>query len=175
MPYNPRVPLTFVVGSASAVFGPALAGAVAGVLRARFPAMPGGDADAYRSEPVEFAGWRELTGRVVSALGEARQLTGVEPYQAVFLREATGIETLAIPDAADPLQVASLDGLLDELRRFAAIMDLPTDDVELMELAARYLEEDLLLDADLDVQTYVQLMLSAKQAAARGEPLWVVA
>lgn len=169
------MPLTFVVGSASAVFGPALAGAVEAVLRARFPALQSGDGEAYRSDPVEFAGWRELVERVVSALGEAQQLAGVDPYQAVFLREAKDVETLAIPNAADPLQVASLDGLLDELRRFAQIMDLPTDDVELMGFAARYLEEDLLIAADLDMQTYVQLMLSAKQAVSVGEPLWVVA
>jgi len=41
-----------------------------------------------------------------------------------------------------------------------------------MQLAAHYLETDF--DADLDVQTYVQLMLSAKQASARGQALWVV-
>ena len=42
-----------------------------------------------------------------------------------------------------------------------------------MDLAARYLEDDSLVDQDLDVQTYLQLMLSAKQAAARKQPLWI--
>jgi hypothetical protein len=42
-----------------------------------------------------------------------------------------------------------------------------------MKLAAHYLEtEDV--NADLDVQTYVQLLLSAKQAAAHNQALWVV-
>jgi hypothetical protein len=41
-----------------------------------------------------------------------------------------------------------------------------------MQLAAHYLEADF--DSDLDVQTYVQLFLSAKQAAARNQALWVV-
>ena len=63
--------------------------------------------------------------------------------------------------------------MLEELRRFAAAASLPTDDVELMQLALRYFESDD-FDADLDVQTYVQLMLSAKQASARGQALWVV-
>jgi hypothetical protein len=44
--------------------------------------------------------------------------------------------------------------------------------VELMQLGAHYLEGDE--NADLDVQTYVQLMLSAKQAAVRNQALWVV-
>jgi hypothetical protein len=41
-----------------------------------------------------------------------------------------------------------------------------------MRLGLRYLESDE--DADLDVQTYVQLMLSARQAAARNQALWIV-
>jgi hypothetical protein len=36
-------------------------------------------------------------------------------------------------------------------------------------------EDDALFESDLDVQTYVQLMLSAKQAAATRRPLWVAA
>jgi len=43
-----------------------------------------------------------------------------------------------------------------------------------MQLAAKYLEEDELVEADLDVQTYLQLMLSARQAVARGQALWIV-
>ena len=163
------MPLTFVVGSAADVFGPALAGAVESVLRGRFPALSLGHGDAYRSEPVEFAGWRELSRR-------APFLAGIDPYQAVFVSaDVAAVETLPIPNAADPLQVASLDRLLDALRGFAESAALPTDDVELMELAARYLEDDFLISDDLDVQAYVQLMLSAKQAAATRRALWVVA
>jgi len=43
-----------------------------------------------------------------------------------------------------------------------------------MHLAAKYLEDDELFDRDLDIQTYVQLMLSARQAVARRQPLWIV-
>ena len=82
------------------------------------------------------------------------------------------VEHVPIANLADPLQIGSLPALLDELRLFAAGASLPTDDVELMQLAAHYLEGDF--DADLDVQTYVQLFLSAKQAAARNQALWVV-
>ena len=161
--------LTFVAGRASHVFGPALAEAVEAVLRGRFPALSLRDGDPYRSEPVEFAGWRDLARR-------APLLAGIDPYQAVFVPvDVAAVETLQIPNAADPLQVAGLVRLLAALHAFAEAAALPTDDVELMTLAAKYLEDDLLISDDLDVQTYVQLMLSAKQAAATGRALWVVA
>jgi hypothetical protein len=161
------VPFTFVVGRAGDVFGPALADAVDAALRGRFPSLSLRDGDPYRSEPVEFAGWRDLARRAPLL---------VEPYQAVFVpAEVAAVETIAIPNAADPLQVASLARLLVGLQAFAEAAALPTDDVELMMLSAKYLEDDLLISDDLDVQTYVQLMLSAKQAAATGRALWVVA
>ena len=161
--------LTLVVGRAADVFGPALAEAVDSVLRARFPDLVLGTGDRYESEPVEFAGWRDLAKH-------APVLASIDPYQAVFIPgHVASVESLTIPNAADPLVVAGLDRLLGALRTFAADRALPTDDVELMELSARFLEDDLLISADLDVQTYVQLMLSAKQAAATRRALWVVA
>jgi len=163
------VSLTFVVGRAADVFGAALADAVDAALRARFPSLSLGGGEPYHSDPVEFSGWRDLASR-------APALANVEPYQAVFVPAGVaGVETLPIANAADPLQVASLDGLLESLRAFAGENALPTDDVELMGLAAKYLEDDLLISDDLDVQTYVQLMLSAKQAAATRRALWIVA
>ena len=79
-----------------------------------------------------------------------------------------------MPNVADPFQVASLPTLLEALQKFATSQSLPTDDVELMQLAAKYLEDDELVEADLDIQTYVQLMLSARQAVARRQALWIV-
>jgi hypothetical protein len=161
------VSLTFVVGTASDVFGEALARLIDAELGTR----SGGE--RYESEPVNAMGWRALQKRVLETLDVAPQLTGIDAYQAVYLPGADGIQHKPVGSLADPLQVGSLDALLEELRRFAAAASLPTDDLELMRLAAQYLEsEDV--DADLDVQVFVQLMLSAKQAAARGQALWVV-
>ncbi len=163
------MPLTFVAGSAADVFGPELARAVDAELRRRFPALTIADGDAYRAEPVEFAGWTALRKRVP-------QLATIEPYQAAFLPVTfNGVESLPIANAADPLQVASLTTLLDALRGFAVGAGLPLDAVELMQLAARYLEDDALFDTDLDVQTYAQLMLCAKEAIAHGQAVWLVA
>jgi hypothetical protein len=167
------VSLTFVVGAAADVFARDLADAVDAVMRRQFPSVRHDGDEPYESEPVEAIGWRQLQQRVMRTLDTAPQLTTVDAYQAVYVPVAhEQVAHVPVANLADPLQVGSLPALIEELRRFAAGAALPTDDVELMQLAAHYLEEDF--DTDLDVQTYVQLFLSAKQAAARNEPLWVV-
>ena len=159
--------LAFVAGSASDVFTPDLAEAIERVVGSPMP-------DVYRSDPVDARGWSQLQARVMKTLDAAPQLTGIDAYQSVYLPGTRGgVERVPIPNVADPLEIGSLDSLLGELRAFAAKAALPTDDVELMQLAAHYLENDALIDQDLDVQTYVQLMLAAKQSAAHGVPLWI--
>lgn len=167
------VSITFLVGSAADVFADTLAAAIDSELRSRFALPPPAKRDTWESEPVNPAGWRLLQERVLRTLDTAPQLTTVDAYQAVYVPiERPDVAHLPIANAADPLQVGSLPALIEELRRFAAGASLPTDDLELMRLGLRYLESDD--DADLDVQTYVQLMLSARQAAARNQALWIV-
>lgn len=164
---------TFVVGTAADAFRGDLAAAVADELRTRYSFEPPAIAEPYESEPVHAAGWRELQNLMVSMLGGSK-LSEVEAYQAVFIPgDVSGVDQVEVPAVADPLQVASLDALVDELRRFASQAQLPTGDLELMQLAADYLEEGT--DHELDFQTYVQLMLSAGQAIARKQALWIVA
>lgn len=168
--------LTFIVGTAADAFPTELARDIDALLRERYAFAPAPVDEPYRSEPVNAGGWLELQSLVSSMLGPdaAPHLTEVEAYQAVYLPGlGHAIEQLPIPNAADPLQVTSLDALLDELTRFASRAQLPTDDVALMQLAADYLEEEE-AEKELDFQTYVQLMLSAKQAVARKQALWIV-
>ena len=173
--YAPRVALVFVAGKAADVFAPELAAAIDAELRKRFPSIQVIGIQAYRSDPVEPAGWQELQARAMRLIS-APHLGGLDAYQSVYLPlRFERVEHIAIPTVADPLEVGSLDLLLDELRLFASKASFPTDDVELMQLAAKYLEDDELFDKDLDVQTYVQLLLTAKQAAAHGVGLWIVA
>jgi hypothetical protein len=170
------MPLTFVVGTASDAFSGDLAGAVENELRSRYRFTPATAEERYESEPVNAAGWRELQNLMASMLGAgaAPQLTEVDAYQAVYIPAPIArVDHLQLPGVADPLQVASLPSLVDQLTRFAQQAGLPTDDLELMGLAADYLESGA--DRELDFQTYVQLMLSARQAVARGQALWVVA
>ncbi|MGA8809389.1 MAG: hypothetical protein WB973_16080 [Thermoanaerobaculia bacterium] len=165
--------LVFVAGNAADVFAPDLAAAIDAGLRMRFPSLRIVDAEAYQSEPVEATGWAQLQARAMRLLS-APHLGGLDAYQAVYLPlRFERVEHIAITSVADPLEVGSLDMLLEELRRFASHAWLPTDDVELMQLAAKYLEDDDLFSSDLDIQTYVQLMLTAKQAAAHGVGLWL--
>jgi len=167
------MPLNFIVGDAVAAFGDGFGAAVNDVLRARFPSLTLGGAEPYASEEVDVAGWRALQKRVAQLMS-APQVTAIDVYLAVYVPiDFETIEEVAVPNAADPLQIGSVMQLMSELRDFAARVSLPTDEVELMQLGIKYLEDDELLDADLDVQTYVQLMLSAKQAAATKQPLWV--
>jgi hypothetical protein len=162
------VSLIFVAGSARDVLSPELARAVEDALTQRFALKNGEGEEAYRSDEVDVRGWVALQSRVP-------QIAGIDAYQAVFVAAPLrGIEEVTVPNVADPFHVASLPALVDALQQFAAGASLPTDDVELMQLAAKYLEEDELAEADLDVQTYVQLMLSARQAVARGQALWIV-
>lgn len=166
--------ITFIVGSAVEALGPEFARAVEAELRKRYAEDPAAHGDeAYRSDEVDARGWRELQQRA-GAL--APQVAKMDAYQAVYVPGGPSpIEQLPIPNAADPFQVGSIDALVSELRTLAEAHSLPVDDIELMQLSARYLEDDALFDRDLDVQMYVQLMLSAKQAASRRQPLWVVA
>jgi len=167
------VALVFVAGNAADVFAPDLAAAINAALRERFPSLPVVDGEAYQSDPVEASGWSQLQARAMRLIS-APHLGGLDAYQSVYLpMRFERVEHVAIASVADPLEVGSLDMLLDELRLFASHASLPTDDVELMQLAAKYLEDDDLFSSDLDVQTYVQLFLTAKQASAHGVQLWL--
>jgi hypothetical protein len=170
------VSLTFIVGTAADVFAGELASRVGQALEERFPGADAAGEEPYRSEPVTAAGWPQLQKRAAAALGREAvpQLTSIEAYQAVYITEDTDVQHVAIPTAADPLQIGSVPRLLAELHRFAAGASLPTGDLELMQLAVKYLEDDESYEQDLDVQTYIQLMLSARQATARRQSLWVV-
>lgn len=162
--------MTFVAGAATDVFPADFARAVDGELRrhfAQFAAPP--YSEAYRSDDVDATGWSSLQ-RKAGAL----QLSA-DPYQLVYLPIAVErITPIVVPPAADPLQVGSLPALLEQMRAYAATVSLPTGDLELMQLATKYLEDDALYHRDLDVQTFVQLLLAAGQASAHGQPLWVV-
>lgn len=133
--------------------------------------------EAYRSEPVDPSGWLALQNRVREVVGPhgAPQLTTVDPYQAVYLPgESPSIEQVRIPPAADPLTIGSLPELIRELRGFATASELPDDDVHLMALWAEHLEQEEGAGG-ADLEAYIQLMLSARQASARNLPLWIAA
>jgi hypothetical protein len=166
--------VTFIVGSAADAFDADFARAVAEQLRTRYAYAEKAGEESYRSDPVNVKGWRELQTLMRNMIGPtaAPHFTDVDAYQTVYVpADIARVESIPIENAADPLHVASLPALIRELTTFAETAQLPTDEVKLMELAAEYLEAEE--DRELDFQTYVQLMMSAKQAAARGQALFV--
>ena len=169
------MPIVFIAGRASEAYPAEFAELVNDAVRARFPDLDGEAPEAYRSDEIDPQGWIALQQRAKRALGEtAPHLTSVEPYQAAYVpQQLESVQHVTIPNAADPLQIGSIPRLIDELTRLAEKESLPTDDVELMNLAAEYLEDED-PDRDLDIQTFIQLLLSAKQAGARRQALWIV-
>jgi hypothetical protein len=75
------------------------------------------------------------------------------------------------PNIREPAEIGNK---IAELESFARAAGLPTDDNGLRALAAKYLDDDDLIDQDPDVQTYARLLLAAHEAARRRLPLWVV-
>ena len=129
--------LIFVAGNAADVFSPDLAAAIDAELRTRFPSLRIVDGEAYRSDPVDAAGWSQLQGRAMRLIA-APHLGGLDAYQSVYLPlRFERVEQIAIPTVADPLEVGSLEVLIDELRLLASHASLPMDDVELMQPAAK--------------------------------------
>ena len=170
--------LTFTAGRAADVFPLDLATSVVQALRTAFPTFPDDVDELYRSETIEAVGFPALQQRATELLGKnaAPQLTRGDAYQSVYLPSAENVITsVVVPRLADPLFVGSLDALLPELVAFASAASLPKDELALMHLAATYLEDDDKYDQDLDVQTFVQMLLTARQAKANGTALWVVA
>jgi len=162
-----RLVLTFVAGSSRDAYSADLASVIEAELRKRFPLPEGVQGEAYRSEEVDARGWAALQKRVP-------EIADIDAYQAVFVPAPSDcVGDVVLPNVADPLHVCGLETLVTALHAFATRASLPTDDVELMQLSAHYLENDD-VDADLDVQTFVQLMLTAKQAAVHHVPLWIV-
>lgn len=174
--------LTFTVGNASDVFFGEFADQVehelARQLNYSAPRSTALDLEAYRSEEVAWFGWAQLQQKAVSTIGKDRvpQLLFIEAWRGVYL--PLGIEPvqLIIDEEDDQawLQCGSLSKLLRELDQLALIGNLPTDPVGLNELWERFFEEGADPDEDMDIQTYVQLMLAVQVAIERGMPLWVV-
>ena len=66
------------------------------------------------------------------------------------------------------LDIGGVDGLIDELARFARRRILPIDDAALLELPEK------VDDGDLALLTYAQLLRAAHFARHARLPLWVV-
>jgi hypothetical protein len=132
--------------------------------------------EGYESEEVAWSGWSRLQEAAVAALGEEKlpHLLAMEAWQGVYLPIQLTPCEFHVQDETTPLQCASLLSLVQELQLFASERDLPVDEMGLQALWEHYTDDEDLIDEDLEIQTYAQLMLAAAMATAHRMPLWVV-
>jgi len=98
----------------------------------------------------------------------------MEAWQGVYVPGEADIGFFTFDGHSTPLSVASLDQLIGELEAIGVALGLPTDGADLRSLFLGYRDDDDRCDDDMDIQTYVQLLLSAREAKKRNQPLWVV-
>jgi hypothetical protein len=134
------------------------------------------DFKPHYSEQVAWSGWGELQNRATSVLGgeQVPHLLAVDAWQGVFLPIVITPTEIKMGNHPSPLRCASLPMLIKELERFAEALSLPTEEEGLLQPAEKYLDDNDLVDTDMDIQTYIQLMLSAKVADLNKQPLWIV-
>ncbi|WP_166826735.1 hypothetical protein [Thalassoroseus pseudoceratinae] len=169
--------LVFSVAVPNTMFTEPFASQVADTLRGMF----GDDIDfnsqtERHSDELGWSGWSELQERGVEALGADKlpHFLSMEAWHGCYLPVKTDIGSLEFSDDSPNLDVGALDNLIPELESLGNALSLPTEDSALDELFQKYIEDDDLIDEDMDVQTFTQLLPLARFARAQRLPLWVV-
>jgi hypothetical protein len=169
--------LTFQVGAADQVLLEPGASSVARDLEKLYPGSgaESSERDLWYSLELGWSGWEALQERVNAAVGArgAPHFLSMAAWYGAYLPTTLEPDTVKVDGGETPLSVASLPALIQELQRFGTAAGLPTDPTGLQALADKY-EDDDLCDADMDLQTYAQLLQGALIAAARKQPLWIV-
>ncbi len=169
--------LVFTVGRPVDVFDDSVAELIQHVLEAECAdhvALDGG-AEPFHSAELGWSGWNLLQERARVALTPevVPNLLSMDAMHGAYLPGWVEAGAILFEDYPMPLDVAPLEGLITELEQVGPALGLATDDAGLASLAARYADDDR-CDDDMEVQTYAQLLLAARQAVARRQPLWVV-
>lgn len=171
--------LVFKVGGPEDVFNADYGAGVRAELEAHFgDAMDlSPSADPWYSEELGWSGWADLQDRSLEAFGDKAtpHLLSMEAWNGVYVPvETDPCRFEEVPGDATPLDIASLFALIGELESLGEALELPIDEPGLYALAQKYLDDDELCDEDMDLQTYAQLLLGARIALERNQPLWVV-
>jgi hypothetical protein len=133
------------------------------------------DEKAYFSKELGWSGWRLLQEKAAQSVAadRVRHFLSMEAWSGCYVPAETQPGSFKFDGEQTPLDVASLPALVSELELVGDALGLPTDEKGLKELAAKY-EEDDLIDSDIEVQTYAELLLAAHVAQDRRQVLWVV-
>jgi hypothetical protein len=169
--------LTFKVGNPNDAFTEPFAERVRSTLAHHYGPSVVLDSDEHphHSQELGWSGWRLLQERAVKTLTAERvpHFLSMEAWCGCYVPAKTELGAFEFEGQPTPLAVASLPALIGELEAVGAALGLPTEDEGLRELAARYQDDDLIED-DMDIQTYAQLLLAARVAQRRQQVLWVV-
>lgn len=169
-----QVPLTFVAGNAQHVFCEPYGTSVAETLHEWFPAQFRHTHELpWCSAPVEWRGWNDLQQSAIAFLGEDNipHLLNTDAGMGVYLphqAEALVLTNIGGYGGEAALDIGGVDGLIEELERFARRRILPIDDAALLEMP------DKVDDGDFALLTYAQLLRAAHFARHARLPLWVV-
>ncbi len=129
----------------------------------------------FHSAELGWSGWNLLQERTrVELTAEAvPNLLSMDAMHGAYLPGWPEAGAILFDDYPLPLDVAPLEGLIGELEQVGPALGLATDDAGLAAIAAKYADDDL-CDDDMEIQTYAQLLIAAREAARRRQPLWVV-
>ena len=170
--------LVFTVGRPSDVFDEPLAGVLQQILEAECEdhvSFGEPRVEPFHSAELGWSGWNLLQERArvaVSPEGVANLLS-MDAIHGAYLPGWGEAGAILLDATPMPLDVASLEGLIAELETLGPALGLATDPAGLAEIAARYQDDDR-VDDDMEIQTFAQLLIAAREAARRRQPLWVV-
>ena len=169
--------LVFSVSAPRTAFTEPFASQIADTLRAQFGDKIDFSNDTERhSDELGWSGWRILQERGAEACGADKlpHFLSMEAWHGCYLPVTTGVGSFEFPDDSPNLDVGALDNLIAELELIGKTLGFPTDDSSLTELFRKYMDDDDLIDEDMDIQTFTQLLPLARFARKHRLPLWVV-
>lgn len=169
--------LTFSVGNPDAAFIQPLAERVRSTLASHFGTdiLLDSDEETFYSNELAWSGWSLLQEKATEVVGSEKvpHLLAMEAWSGCYVPTNTQIGSFGFDGESTKLDVASLPELLRELELLGPALGLPIDDPSLCKLAEKYQDDDL-IDDDMEIQTYAQLLLAAHLADRRRQVLWVV-
>lgn len=170
--------LTLTVGNPSDAFLEPFGDIVRRTLESHFGEqfVTNSNCEPFLSEELAWSGWRILQERAESVLPKDKiaHFLSMDAWQGVYVPCETEIGAFSFEGDSPPLDIASLDRLLDELHSIGCSLGLPTDQSGIQDLPRRCIEDDDLSDDDTGIQTYCELFLAAREANRRNQPLWIV-
>ena len=173
--------LVLRVGTVADIFTEPFAGQLVRVLERHFGTTMhlGGssEGDGWASIELGYSWLRRLQDHARSLVDPERipHLLFMPSWRGAFLPIETMTGELSeIAELDEPIAIASLVSLRDELHVLAPAMDVPLEPQACEDLIHRYVSDDDRADDDPEIQTLTQLIIGADLGVSRRHPLWVI-